>query len=112
MGQANPQGESMDSVDKKALDFLTAQWSSKNQAVCWLVSWENGKFNRGENETLGRTMEQSGKHLKCACPSARIIRAKQEAYKALVHIPSYELISFTDTWKRESRNSRRRINWL
>lgn len=57
-------------------------------------------------------MEQSGKHLKCLCPRARSVRAKQEEYKALVHIPSYELISFPDTWKRESRNSRRRINWL
>lgn len=102
----------MDSVDKKALDFLTAQGSSKNPAVCWLVSWENGKFNRGENETLGRTMEQSGKHLKCLCPNARSIRSKQEEYKALVPIPSYELIGFPDTRKRENRNSRRRINWL
>lgn len=54
----------------------------------WLVSWESGKFNRGENETLGRTMEQSGKHLKSLCPSAGSVRAKQEECKALVHIPS------------------------
>lgn len=102
----------MGSVNKKALDFLTVQWSSKNQAACWLVSWENGKFNRGENETFGRTVEQSGKHLNRLCPSARSIRAKQEEYKALVHIPSYELIGFPDARKRESKNSRRRINWL
>lgn len=112
MDQANPPGESMDSVDKNPSDFLTAQWSSKKQAACWLVSWENGKFNRGENETLGRKIELSGKHLKCLCPNARSIRAKQEEYKALVHIPSYELIGFPDTCKRESKNSRRRINWL
>lgn len=74
----------------KRLDFFTAQQSSKNQAACWLVSWENGKFNRGENEALGRRMEQSGKHLKCLCPRARSVRAKQEECKALVHIPSYE----------------------
>lgn len=72
--------------------------------MCWLVSWESGKFNRGENETLGRTMEQSGKHLKCLCPSAGSMKAKQEEYKALVRIPSYELISFPDMWKRERIN--------
>jgi len=61
--------------------WIFLQWSSKNEAACSLVSWENGKFNRSENETLGRTMEQSGKFLKYLCPSARSIRAKQENIK-------------------------------
>lgn len=31
--QATPQGEGMDCVEKKPLDFWTTQWSSKYQAV-------------------------------------------------------------------------------
>lgn len=34
MDQATPQGESMDCGDKKPLDFLTRQRSSKYQAEC------------------------------------------------------------------------------
>lgn len=56
--QATPQGESMDCVDKKPLDFLTTQWSSKYQGECQLGSSEYGKFNGGEKERPGRIMAQ------------------------------------------------------